>query len=104
MAEPGAVPYRCLQPAERSAHAAHQAADRCIRRSRLLHGGLTPQHCPPSPLRRAPSAHPCPPSAHPCPPSAHPAPPCSPLRASVLALRASLLACVQLRGILTESG
>src|ERR1039457_6764745 len=103
MAEPGAVPYRCLQPAERSAHAAHQAADRCIRRSRLLHGGLTPQHCPPSahpcppsahpcpPSAHPcpPSAHPCPPSAHPCPPSAHPAPPCSPLRASLLALRAS---------------
>ncbi|MEJ7743412.1 MAG: deoxyribose-phosphate aldolase [Nocardioidaceae bacterium] len=38
--DPGLVPLRCVQVAQRPAHAAHQADHRALRRPRLLHLGL----------------------------------------------------------------
>ena len=40
VADPGAVPHRRLQPAQRPAHAAPQAAHRRLPQPRLLHAGL----------------------------------------------------------------
>ena len=49
LADPGAVPHRRVEPAQRPAHAALQAAHRPLRRARLLHRRLAEA---PSPMAR----------------------------------------------------